>query len=132
MKVYLAGPYQNKVAIAEKAAELRAMGIEVTSSWLEEPHAPNTQLHELTAEDHAKYAFRDLVDIDTADVFVLFADTTKSIIRAGRHVEFGFAIRQAIPILVVGSEFENIFHYLSEVEHFATWEDARHALSTMA
>lgn len=128
LKVYLAAPYSAKDRINEYAAELRGLGIHVTSSWLNEPHAPSTELHELTPEDHRKYAKQDLADIIAANVFVLFTDPTKTIVRAGRHVEMGFAIALGLPVYVVGTEHENIFHYLSGVHHYATWIDVRHTL----
>ena len=125
MKVYLAGPYQYKEAISKCAAQLREVGIGVTSSWLEEPHEPETQLHELTDAMHEMYATRDLNDIEDADIFVLFAVPADStpIPRAGRHVEFGYALGEGMPIYVVGKEHENIFHYLSEIVHIETWEE---------
>lgn len=133
MKVYLAGPYQHKDSINVAAEQLRCLGIEVTSSWLEEPHKPTTQMQDLTHEEHLQYAERDVLDLIAADVFVLFADQTKSIIRAGRHVEFGMAVAinrlvEPMPIFVVGPEYENIFHHLQEVKHFDCWELAVDAL----
>lgn len=125
MKVYLAAPYVTKKQIEAEAAELRALGIEVTSSWLEEKHAPTTQMDELTHEEHQKYAVRDVQDVFDADIFVFHTDPTKTIVRGGRHVEFGIAVAQKMRILVVGEEYENIFHHLPGIAHVATWEDAR-------
>lgn len=124
LKVYLAAPYQFKDQMNVCAEQLRRLGIEVTSRWLKEPHQPNTQLGEVSTEEKQKYALQDLDDIYAADVFVLFTDSTKTIIRAGRHVEFGIAVNQGMPIIVVGSEYENIFHYLPSIRHVNTWDDA--------
>jgi nucleoside 2-deoxyribosyltransferase len=126
LKVYLAAPYSMKTTIEARAAELAARGIHVTSSWLQEPHSPNTQMHELTHEEHVAYAIQDVKDVAEADIFVFHTDPTKSIVRAGRHVEFGIAVGIALsrfmPIFVVGDEYENIFHHLPQVLHFPNWE----------
>lgn len=136
LKVYLAAPYKEKDFIAVCAEELRAGGIEVTSSWLHEPHAPNIGMADLTAEDHRKYAIQDVKDVKAADILVFWTDPTKTIIRAGRHVEFGIAIglglSRPMPIFVVGKECENIFHYMPQVIHFESWEKIRDFLIKMA
>jgi hypothetical protein len=44
--------------------------------------------------------------------------------RAGRHVEFGYALAREKRMIVVGDVKENIFHYLPQVKHFATFEEA--------
>ena len=120
MKVYVAGPYQQKEAIGWRAAELRAVGIEVTSRWLEEPHSPTTQCGDLPDATFRMYANYDLEDIDAADAFLLFAvpPNAAPIPRAGRHVEFGYALARRKKIFVVGDVKENIFHYLPQVKHF--------------
>lgn len=132
MKIYLAAPYRAKDLMNEYAAQLRAENIEVTSSWLNEPHKPATQLHEVSPIDNQLYAQIDLHDIAKADMLMLFTDPTKTIISAGRHVEFGFALALEKPIWVVGMEFENIFHYLGGMTRFANWDDAFRALKQRA
>ena|ERR1700676_2570133 len=129
LKVYLAAPYVMKSQMNIYASELRSRGIQVTSSWLDEPHKPTTQMHELTHEEHQVYAVQDVKDVWAADVLVFQTDPTKAIIRAGRHVEFGIAIGIAstrpMPIFVIGEEHENIFHHLPQVTHFPLWEPLR-------
>jgi nucleoside 2-deoxyribosyltransferase len=132
MKIYLAAPYVQKPDIEQCAAELRKGGVVVTSSWLDEPHKPSTQMHELTHEEHQAYAIRDVKDVRAADVLVLFTEPTKTIVRAGRHVEFGIAVQRGIPIYVVGEEYENIFHHLPKVVHFKHWSVLRDFLIQMA
>jgi len=134
MKVYLAAPYRAKDQIRTYAAELRAAGVIVTSSWLNEPHKPTTQMAELTHEEHQKYAIQDVKDVVAADILVFFTDPTRSIVRGGRHVEFGIMIglniarRRMSPIYVVGNQYENIFHHLPNVIHFTDWEPLRNYL----
>lgn len=129
LKVYLAAPYVMKNEIIQRALELRAAGVTVTSSWLNEPHKPTTQMHELTHEEHQTYAIQDVNDVWAADVLVFQTDPTKTLIRAGRHVEFGIAIGIArtrpMPIFVIGDDRENIFHHLPQVTHFSSWGPLR-------
>ncbi len=125
MRVYLAAPYQQKDQINIYAAQLRAGGVEVTSSWLEEIHDPSIQMKDLTHKEHLQYALQDIKDVQAAEILILFTDPTKSIVRAGRHVEFGIAVQRRIPIYVVGKEYENIFHHLPRVIHFTAWEGLR-------
>ena len=135
MRVYLGGPYAWKDRISKCAEEARAAGIEITSGWLEEPHKPDTQLADLDEQTHELYANRDLEDIDRADVFVLFAvpATDTPIPRAGRHVEFGYALHARIPIYVVGNAKENIFHHLpGRVKHVENWDAALEILINRA
>lgn len=127
MKVYLAAPYSAKDQITQYAAQLKDLGVGVTSSWLDEPHKPTTQMHELTHEEHLVYAEQDVLDVCAADAMVFFTDPTKTIVRAGRHVEFGMVVilnklRGPMPIYVIGPEYENIFHHLPNVRHFENWE----------
>jgi nucleoside 2-deoxyribosyltransferase len=136
LKVYLAAPYVRKDEILDHAIELRASGITVTSSWLDEPHKPTTQMHELTHEEHQAYALADISDVVSADVFVFFTDPSKTIVRAGRHVEFGIALglglTRSMPIFVVGQERENIFHHCPQVYHFDSWFQVKGQLVDLA
>lgn len=127
MKVYLAAPYSWKDQINVFAAELRASGIIVTARWLEEPHKPDTQMPELTHEQHLFYAVQDIEDVRAADLLIFFTDPTKRIVRGGRHVEFGVAVERGMPIYVLG-EHENIFHHLPNVSHFENWISLKNAL----
>lgn len=124
MKVYLAARYTSKLLLKTYAEQLRKEGIEVTSSWLEEPHAPNTTMDELPEKDLTQYASDDLKDIDAADALVFFSiEPTQKSVRGGRHVEFGYALGTKKPILVVGPR-ENIFHHLPTVFQLNTWPEA--------
>ena len=127
MQVYFAGPYQWKERIEKYAQQFtEVLGVGVTSTWLNESHAPTVQLADVPTELNEKYARQDIRDIKRADAFVLFAvpETDAPIPRAGRHVEFGMAVILGLPIYVVGLEKENIFHYLpGQVTHFATFAD---------
>jgi hypothetical protein len=132
MKLYLAAQYHQKEEIKKYAEDLRKAGIHVTSSWLDEPHTPTTQMAELSDAFHSKYALQDVMDIEAADRLVFFSiPDTQLFRRGGRHVEFGIAVALRMPILVVGPK-ENIFHYLDNVKHVATWDEALHILINQA
>ena len=124
IKVYLAAAYSRKPQIERYAAELRSLGIEVTSSWLEEPHAPNSQMADFAEETHLKYARADVRDINDADTFIFFSvEPTTPTVRGGRHVEFGMAVALGKRVIVVGPK-ENIFHHLPQVTNVPTWASA--------
>jgi hypothetical protein len=134
LRVYLAAPYQMKDFIIGRAAQLRACGIQVTSSWLNEPHSSSTKPSELPAEERRAYAIQDVADVFAADI-VVFQDDSH-IRRAGRHVEFGIAVAigqtRPMPIFVVGAERANIFHFLPQVHHFSTWDETKDRLCELA
>lgn len=131
LKVYLAAPYSWKEQMQAYREELSAMNVEVTSRWLDEPHKSTTQIGDLAREEFQKYAIQDINDVRYADILVFFTDPTKTIVRGGRHVEFGVALERDMEIYVLGSE-ENIFHYLPSVTHFENWEQIKNALQRMA
>lgn len=136
LKVYLAAPYSMKEVITERAYELRDLGIVVTSRWITEPHAPAVQMHELTHEEHQGYAVTDIDDVQNADALVFHTDPTKTIVRAGRHVEFGMAVGiglyRSFPIFVVGDDYENIFHHLPQVWMHGSWDQVKTHLVRLA
>jgi hypothetical protein len=137
MKVYIAAPYSLKDMIKAEAQELISLGIGVTCSWVNEPHKPTTQMADLTHEQHQEYAVQDVLDVAAADAIVFHTDPTGLLVRAGRHVEFGMAaaINQLVrpmPAVVIGMQYENIFHHLPQVTHVENWEAAKTLLMEMA
>lgn len=128
MKLYLAGRYSQKDEISVYARDLEKRGAIVTSSWLQEPHNPNTNLHDVSDDLLEKYQKVDLDDIRRADGMVFFSQPpTVPTLRGGRHVEFGYALALGKPILVYGPK-ENIFHYNWRVTNVETWEDVLESL----
>lgn len=121
-RIYLAAPYPRKDEIMAYRDELASLGFDVTSSWLEEKHAPNVALHEVSQSLSKRYAIFDLEDVDRADVLISFTEpqgTSHS--RGGRHVEFGYALARGKELWIVGP-VENIFHYLVPEDHiFESW-----------
>lgn len=130
MKVYIAAPYAARDRIRVMADQVRGMGVEVTSSWLDEQAEVNDgttgaapELDDRAVSDAAR---RDLDDVDRSNLLVLLTGAiagerdSKS---GGRHVETGYALARGIPVLVVG-EPENIFHRLARVDVVPDWASA--------
>lgn len=128
MKVYLAAPYGARGAIRTYAAELREIGITVTSSWLDEKHEINagtqgaaTALSDQQVSDHAQTDIREVRDSDLLVLFTAKAAGTEG--GGGRHVETGIALALRKPVLVVGDP-ENVFHRTTGVFTFPDWHAA--------
>lgn len=109
MKFYLAARYGRRLEIKGYADELRALGHEVTSRWLDGEHeafdaAPTYRQMEQWSRD-------DLHDIAMCDTFVAFTEPPDSPhSRGGRHVEFGFARAAGDIALIRVGPIENIFY----------------------
>ena len=117
VSVYLAAPYHARDILRHWRDDLfTPTGIEVTSQWLEEPHALDVEPAELTHDQCVEYAKLDLADIDRADHFVGFScakdgGVFKNNNRGARHVEFGYAKAWGKVLWYVGPR-ENMMHYL--------------------
>lgn len=125
MKVYLAAPYGSRQTIRSYAAELRAIGITVTSSWLDEQHEINDGTQgaavALSDEQVSQHAQTDIREVRNSDLIVLFtAKAAGAEGGGGRHVETGIALALRKPVLVVG-EPENVFHRTVGVFLFSDW-----------
>lgn len=124
-KIYLAARYSRLRELQGYASDLRALGHEVTSRWIEGGH----QLTDDEQREGVLYAVRgmefaqhDLDDLLRATVCISFTEAPRSdASRGGRHVEFGIALARGHLCAVVGFR-ENVFHYLPHVRFFPTWE----------
>lgn len=125
LAVYLAARFSRKNEIKEKAKELEALGINVTSRWLDETADPNSDLKEFDDDAHTEVAQVDIEDIDAADVLVLFTENPElGFKRGGRHFESGYAHGKGIPVVTLGPR-ENVFHYLKPIINIESWEDLK-------
>jgi hypothetical protein len=114
MKVYLAAQFARQAELRIHREELEAVGVPVTSTWLDEQHIDND------TEKYRRNAEKDLWDIEMSDALVLFTGhpyhgSVDEIARGGRHVETGFALAKGLEVIICGP-LENIFHYT----HFCT------------
>jgi hypothetical protein len=103
---------------------LEGLGHFVTSRWID-CHA-GKYLTSFTPEhlnSDPEYcsalANYDLEDLRAAETVISFTDTQGGG-KGGRHVEFGYALALNKRVILVGPR-ENVFHTLSDVEHYASW-----------
>lgn len=126
MKVYLSARFARILEMRRYAEQLRRAGITVTSRWLKESSTAVFNRH----DDFSTYAQHDLDDVLTSDILIFFSEDEGVYTNGGRHVEFGIALAQGIPIWVVG-EKENVFHSSFKVYHAASWERLLKALGKL-
>jgi nucleoside 2-deoxyribosyltransferase len=139
VKVYLAAPYVSRELMARYAVELQRIGFTVVCSWIQETHdiheGTSGAANDLTDEQVATHAFTDLRDIEKADILVAFTQAAAGCQgceghSGGRHVETGYALALAKPVVVVGDP-ENVFHKLKYVIRVEDWHDAVLELARM-
>ena len=127
MRIYLAATYSARLTVEARAAELRARGHHVMSTWHTGKHETRPFIdYNGSALERAMWAREDLRDIRRADCLILCADLGSSG-RGGAHVEAGYALGYGKALVVVG-ETANVFYCLDEVSRFATWGDCLEAL----
>ena len=127
MRLYLASAFSRRAELAAYAAELRALGHEVTSRWHEgERHQASEE--ELLGEDQTiaiRLAYEDWDDLARAELLIAFTDGQQH--RHGaRHAEFGLALGLRMVCWICGPR-EHVFHALAD-RVFSTWEEAKEAL----
>jgi hypothetical protein len=114
---YLAARFSRRFELQGFRADLLRIGHSVTSRWIDQRDD----------SDEPNCAARDIEDIDTADVLILFTEAPRCPTRGGRLVEYGIALGQRKPAIVIGPA-ENVFIDLPEVKRFSGWSDALQAL----
>jgi hypothetical protein len=152
-RIYLAAPFEWIDRMKAYAAELRALGYEVTSRWLDEQDKGGET--DLTTDDGSTqlegdkeslavgYAIRDIRNILASDTIIEF-NPGKALVRNTRLAEFGGALFLGKQCIVIGPEnpkhktrLDTIFVLLDEgkipsdlaeagikpVKHYDTWGD---------
>lgn len=145
MRVYLAGRYGRRKELCGYRGELEAMGIEVTSHWLDGPEQRLISGAVLSPQQEAiieaglttpeavelaaMCATQDLADVGQAEVIVSFTEPLEADARGrgGSHVEFGMGLVLAKRVIVVGHR-EHVLHCLDGVEFYPTWVGAKESL----
>lgn len=117
-KVYLASRFGRQAELRGYREQLAAMGIEVTSTWLDAVRDDQAN----DESDLAAIAEKNFEDIERADVLIVFTDESEGACRGGHHVELGFAFADGKDIAVIGPRI-NLFHYHGDVNHFASWAE---------
>jgi hypothetical protein len=122
LRVYFSARSARQAELQRFAEQARAVGLEVSSRWVQN----------LSADAHSAGRLRaaedDLEDLASSDVCVAFTDgplatsetPTSSAGSGGRHVEFGYALASGLRLLVVGPR-EHLFHELPAVPAAADW-----------
>lgn len=133
LRVYFSARSARQPELQAFAAELRDLGLEVSSRWLfsQGADAHNAQRRRAAEED--------LADLRSSDVCIAFTDGTAAMEDAptasagsgGRHVEFGYALAQSLKLVVVGPR-EHLFHELPGVVAVADWPSALRVLEQWA
>jgi len=122
MCVYLAARYRRREELQQYAAELRAAGVEVVSTWLDEIMA-DYDGRVRSAADAVAIAYRDLYDLGRADTIVLFTDDPADpASTGGKDVEWGYALSPRYTKIVVGPR-SNVFTALADRQYYG-WPGA--------
>lgn len=126
MRIYLAARYSRHPELQGYAAELEAMGHEITSRWIRGGHPITDEGLSKEAEEgqRRRFAVEDLEDLAACDLCISFSEPPRgSNSRGGRHVEHGLALGMGKLTMVVGPR-ENVFHCLPGTVVCATWAEA--------
>lgn len=143
VRIYLASRYSRRLELCEYRNQLKELGFDVQSRWLDGKHQldnvgkPIGDDGEALVEEgeceraaklRSEFAQDDWEDVNAAQIQINFTEPPRSSAnRGGRHVEFGIALAKGARVIVVGYR-ENIFHWLPEVEFYETWEQAKAVL----
>lgn len=122
MKIYIAAKYVMRYELRHVVDQLRAMGHECTSQWIDNGEESKGQ---------QAAALMDLADVDRADAVIFMAEHHRSQnIGGGRWFEFGYAYAQGKRIYVVrpGDMNETVFCALPGVRKFGHIIEALAAL----
>jgi hypothetical protein len=114
MRFYFAARFSKRFTLRQFRQQLEALGHIVTSRWLDASGEDPEAL--------ALCAGEDLVDIVTADAVVNFTEPPRCNSRGARHCEFGIGLALNKQLIIVGPR-EHAFHFLPQVECFASWAD---------
>lgn len=114
----MASFFDTRARLAEHVATLQNAGHQIVSTWLMEH--PGASYAGVTEGYRLACGLVDKEEISRAALFIL--DTIDESPRGGREVEFGIALAQGIPVIIVGP-MRNVFHRLA-FRHFEEWSKA--------
>jgi hypothetical protein len=104
------------------AADLRAIGVEVVSRWIDGHHEVRPDIDANHSQQEAQgWAYEDLTDIERADMLVLFTESN-GYRRGGCLIEFGYALGNGLNLAVVGPT-DNVFTCLWGIRHYDDWAE---------
>jgi hypothetical protein len=114
MRFYFAARFSKRFALRPFRQQLEALGHVCTSRWLDAEREDPEALG-LCAQE-------DLIDIVTTDIVVNFTEPPRDNSRGGRHCEFGIGLALNKKLVIIGPR-EHAFHFLPQVERFASGAD---------
>lgn len=120
MKIYLAATYAQMFEMREVAEKLKTAGHGITAKWIWGDE------EKMTKEAAASMDLSNVMEADIVMSYSLPPYTKHT--GGGRHVEFGFGVILSKRMMIVGEKGEHIFHYLPDVEHYATLDEAIKAI----
>jgi len=128
MDFYLAARYSRRLELCGYRKQLEDLRHTVTSRWLHGNHqADDDTLGSGGAAE--RFATEDIHDLMRAQIVISFTEHPRSSkTRGGRHVEFGVALATRRAVWIVGPR-ENVFHCLSHVRQFDTFDQLIAVLS---
>lgn len=126
VKIYIAGPWVRREECKGYQKQLEDAGFTIVSRWITKhidlgvAAADLNTPDEKVQEELTKQAIEDVLDLETADVFLII-NSEKS---EGKAFEFGYACAMRLPIIAVGDRSNNIFYQLPHVVVTPTLEEA--------
>jgi len=123
MIYYIAARYESRLKMCSWKAEIEELGHRVQARWLGGKHSWLDTRGDVPLTTKRLWAEEDVADVFACDELIAVNPPEGSGPgRGGRHTEVGIAIARGIPIHVIGRR-ENIFHFLSQVTVYETFED---------
>lgn len=125
VKIYLAARYSRHPELRGYAADVRALGHEVTSRWIEGNHQMDDAglSTEAARSERERFAREDYEDVCAADLLIAFTAAPRtSTGRGGVMVELGIAIGREMRTWIVGPD-ENVFCCLPWIARFEDWAE---------
>jgi nucleoside 2-deoxyribosyltransferase len=129
MTIYLAARYGRKNELAERARELQALGVTITSRWHNNPSEPYPRTNYERHPAMTNIAEQDLLDIHRAEALLVFTEEGR-ILGGGHHWETGYAYAQKKTIYLLGPRY-TVFYHLADVRQYHSWEELKHHLAQM-
>ena len=122
IRIYLAASYRRRQELCLYADDLKALGHEVTSHWLDGSHDWHGARDRVApVGEQSLWAVEDLADIDRADALFLFTEHSDKPSRGGASAEFGYALAKGKSIAVIGPR-THVFTCLPYVKWFWSWQ----------
>lgn len=119
MRIYVSGSWASRDALRPMAQALRAMGHQVSSSWLDEQAKP-AAMPEMAWRK--RIAMKDIAEVSGSDAILM--DISEDSTTGGRYVEWGVACNPhayILRILVGPQPAGDFFGHLADY-HFPDWD----------